>query len=319
LEDCVITFGDYNLENMGPRSLHLPAIANHIATYLNTPDIMFLQEIEDNSGEMNDGTVLGNVTLATLVKAIANISNIGYDFIEIPPIDGQDGGVPGGNIRQAYLYRTNKLTLVPGSPIGGSLDRVEVETAPSPSRVPRLNFNPGRIDPSNVAWKSSRKPLVAEWQTPGGQRLFTINVHLASKSGSSSIWGDARPPVNSPLEARTSQIALVASFAKSILAIDERANILIAGDFNEYLPARALYKPLVDALHNIDSIAGIPEVERYSYIFDQNSEQLDHAFISQIIKERGVEFEHIHINNWAPTFKERISDHDPSVGRIRLC
>ncbi|KAF8073837.1 Endonuclease/exonuclease/phosphatase [Lyophyllum atratum] len=315
--DCVITFGDYNIENMAPNSAHLPVIADHIATFLNTPDIMFVQEIQDNSGTANDGTVAGNLTLTNLVNAIAKISNVTYSFVEIAPVDGQDGGVPGGNIRQAYLYRAEKLNLVAGSPAGGALDKVEVVLPPT--QVPKLNFNPGRIEPTNGAWNESRKPLVAHWETPKGEKLFTINVHLASKGGSSSTQGDARPPVNSPLDARTSQISLVASFAQSILTADQGANIVLAGDFNEFLQARSLYQPLVDVLSDIDEVAGIPEVERYSYIFDQNSEQLDHIFISNAIKERGVKFEHIHINNWAASIAGRISDHDPSVGQIHLC
>ncbi|KAG5638165.1 hypothetical protein H0H81_001461 [Sphagnurus paluster] len=315
--DCRITFGDYNIENMAPDSAHLPTIADHIVTYLNAPDIMFVQEVQDNSGTKDDGTVSGNLTLTNLVKSIAQKTKWTYSFVEIAPINNQDGGVPGGNIRQAYLYRADKLSLVTGSPVGGSLDKTEVLLPPS--RVPKLTYNPGRIDPTNIAWNSSRKPLVAHWQTPNGGKLFTINLHLASKGGSSSTHGDARPPVNSPLAARTSQISLVASFVQSILAADKNANILIGGDFNEFIHTRALYKPLTDAMISIDEAAGIPEVERYSYVFDQNTEQLDHVFISSAIKNRGVEFEHVHINTWSPTLAKRTSDHDPSVGRIDLC
>jgi predicted extracellular nuclease len=100
---CHLTVGDYNVENLAPTSAHLPTIADHISTYLKAPDLMFVQEIQDNSGPTNDGTVSANITLTTLTKAIAAISNVTYDFVEIDPIDGQDGGQPGGNIRQAYL------------------------------------------------------------------------------------------------------------------------------------------------------------------------------------------------------------------------
>lgn len=88
---------------MGPDSSHLPTIATHIVSHLRTPDIMFLQEIQDNSGETNDGTVDANVTLSTLVAAISGQSTVAYNFTEVISINGQDGGVPGGNIRPAYL------------------------------------------------------------------------------------------------------------------------------------------------------------------------------------------------------------------------
>ncbi|KAG5642096.1 hypothetical protein DXG03_003620 [Asterophora parasitica] len=91
------------VENLAPTSSHLPKIADHIASYLQTPDIVFVQEIQDNSGAKDDGTVLGNLTLTNLINAIAKVSNITYNFVEIAPVDGKDGGVPGGNIRQAYL------------------------------------------------------------------------------------------------------------------------------------------------------------------------------------------------------------------------
>ncbi|KAG6828170.1 hypothetical protein H0H92_008938 [Tricholoma furcatifolium] len=316
-EDCTVTFGDYNVENLAPNSAHLPTIANHIATYLNTPDIVFVQEIQDNSGPIDDGTVDANVTLTNLVNAIASISNMTYDFLEIAPIDGTDGGQPGGNIRQAYLFNPEKLSLAPGAPAGTALDKVEVLVDKKGN--PMLNFNPGRIDPTNAAWNSSRKPLVAEWQAPNGESLFTINVHLASKGGSSSNWGDARPPVNSPVNQRSNQIGLVAAFVQSILDVDAKANILLAGDFNEYTQTRKVFQPLTDVLTEADEAANVPSVERYTYIFDQNSEQLDHVFVSDAIKERGVKIEHIHVNNWAPTLAEQASDHDPSIGLIRIC
>lgn len=93
----------------------------------------------------------------------------------------------------------------------------------------------------------------------------------------------------------------------------------MAGDFNEFVQTRSVYKPLTASLTDIDEAAKVPEYERYSYVFDQNSQQLDHALISPAIKDRKVEFEHIHVNTWSPTLAARISDHDPSVGRIRLC
>ncbi|KAG5642669.1 hypothetical protein DXG03_002353 [Asterophora parasitica] len=334
-QDCSITFGDYNvrdmyeasllynltpllqIENLAPDSAHLPDIANHISQYLKTPDIVFVQEVQDNSGPTNDGTVSANVTLTNLVNAIAVASGVQYRFVDIAPVDGKDGGIPGGNIRQAYLYNPDKLELAPGSPVGGSLDAVSVVVPPN--KVIKLNYNPGRIDPTNEAWNSSRKPLVAQWQTPKGQKLFTINLHLASKGGSSSTQGNARPPVNSPLAARTSQISLVSSFVESVLSADKNANIIVAGDFNEFTQTRALFKPLTDVLTDIDEAAGIDPVERYSYVFDQNSQQLDHAFISKALKKRSVAFDHIHINTWAPSLAERISDHDPSVGQVELC
>lgn len=90
---------------MAPTSAHMTPVANHIANYLNMPDIMFLQEIQDNSGPTDDGTVLGNVTLTNLVSMVASAGNSStpYSFLEISPVNDMDGGETGGNIRVAYL------------------------------------------------------------------------------------------------------------------------------------------------------------------------------------------------------------------------
>lgn len=49
-----LSVGSYNVENLSPKSSHLTKIAAHIVDYLKTPDLVFLQEIQDNNGATND-------------------------------------------------------------------------------------------------------------------------------------------------------------------------------------------------------------------------------------------------------------------------
>ncbi|KAJ8457152.1 hypothetical protein ONZ45_g18430 [Pleurotus djamor] len=316
---CIVTVGTYNVLNLTPNSTHLPAIADHIAKYLKNPDILFVQEIQDGSGVTDDGVVSANLTLSTLAKAITAISGVQYNFLEIAPIDKQDGGQPGGNIRQAYLYRPDKLRLVPGSPVGGPLDAVAIKSGSFFFGKPTLNFNPGRIDPTSAAWEASRKPLVAAWETTLGQRLFTVNLHLASKSGSVSTQGDARPFVNQGVDQRTRQVQAVANFVNSLLLRDPLASVVVGGDFNEFVQTRSVFAPLKNVMTEIDAIDGTKPTERYSYVFDQNTQQIDHIFVSPAIALRSPKIEHVHVNTWSPSYSARVSDHDPSVARIRVC
>ncbi|KAI5116995.1 hypothetical protein M0805_002666 [Coniferiporia weirii] len=319
---CVVTIGDYNVENMSPKSSHLTKVSEHIVKSLGSPDIMFLQEIQDNSGPINDGTVSANLTLTALVNAIAEVSNgVRYNFVEIAPVDGEDGGQPGGNIRCAYVYKADKFKLAGAVSPGGPLNATSV-VVDDKGNVD-LTFNPGRIDPTNSAWQRSRKPLVAVWESvlpsSSGERFFTINLHMASKSGSSPIQGEARPPVNSGVDQRTRQVDTVATFVKTILERDKDANIIVGGDCNEFLMTRSVFESFDGILTDVDEAAGIPDVERYTYVFDQNNEQIDHIFISDAIRAREVSVEHIHVNNWAPSINERASDHDPSIVRLSIC
>ena len=49
-----ITFGAYNVENLAPQSTHHATLAQHIVNYLKSPDIIFVQEVQDDNGPTND-------------------------------------------------------------------------------------------------------------------------------------------------------------------------------------------------------------------------------------------------------------------------
>lgn len=218
-----ITFGSYNVENLSPTSAHLPKVAAHLIDYLGTPDLLFIQEVQDDSGPTdNDGVVSSKATLTALTAAINALSKVTYAFASVDPVANEDGGQPGGNIRQAYLYRPEVVSLYKPKQ-GGAADAVEVVSTTqgkgnghgkgkghgwgnAKSGVPTLSFNPGRIEPANAAWTDSRKPLVAAWMAKGAKKPFyTVNVHWTSKGGGTSLHGDQRPPVNGGIDARMAQ------------------------------------------------------------------------------------------------------------------
>lgn len=202
-----ITVGDYNVENLTPDSTTLSLRADQIVNNLKTPDLIFIQEIQDNSGATDDGVVDANVTLTNLISAIADISDVTYSFVQINPVDGEDGGESGGNIRVAYLYRPEVLSLYNPN-AGDSTTANEVTTGDS---GPELLYNPGLVDPTNEAWDATRKPLAAAWIASGASKpFFTVNVHWSSKGGGSSLQGDVRPPINGAVDKRVQQAEVTA-------------------------------------------------------------------------------------------------------------
>ena len=66
-------------------------------------------------------------------------------------------------------------------------------------------------------------------------------------------------------------------------------------------------------MRNVDAVAGLEREERYTYLFDMNSQQLDHAYVSRGVSD--VDIEHIHINTWA----NGASDHDPTMLKVGVC
>ncbi|QUC21381.1 uncharacterized protein UV8b_05624 [Ustilaginoidea virens] len=308
-----LTVADYNAANLAPGSPHLPGVVDHIVNKLRLPDLVFLQEVQDDSGPADDGVTSANLTLSALTRGIAQASGVRYDFADVDPADNLDGGQPGGNIRCAYLYRPDSVRLHRPNPgVGGQANRVV--------DGPAIKFNPGLIGQADASFAATRKPLVAMWKpvTGSDKPFFTVNVHFSSKGGSTGMHGDARPPVNKGVEKRTAQMELTANFIAQILAKDARAQIITAGDFNEFTQVQPLKVfASKSGLVDLDEAAGLPEVERYTYLYDQNSEALDHIYISRSLA-KGAKVEHLHLNTWQDN-KGQTSDHDPSVAQLNLC
>ncbi len=59
----------------------------------------------------------------------------------------------------------------------------------------------------------------------------------------------------------------------------------------------------------------LPPTERYSYVFEGNSQVLDQILVSPSILARAPTYDVVHVN---AEFADQASDHDPQVARIRL-
>lgn len=70
-------------------------------------------------------------------------------------------------------------------------------------------------------------------------------------------------------------------------------------------------------LVDVDEAAALDPVERYTYLFDMNSQALDHMYVSPALR-RAALVEHLHLNTWQD-FAGQTSDHDPSVARLNVC
>lgn len=105
---------------------------------------------------------------------------------------------------------------------------------------------------------------------------------------------------------------------QAILTKDKKARIITAGDFNEFTFVEPLEQyTSISGLKDLDAVVGIKPVERYTYLFDMNAQQLDHMFVSDAATKK-AQYEHIHINTWVDR-DAQISDHDPSVAKLDVC
>jgi predicted extracellular nuclease len=305
----------FNVENLAPSDPQskFDQLALTVVNNLKSPDIISVEEIQDNSGATDNGVVDADQTLAKLITAIANAGGPTYVYRQINPVNDQDGGQPGGNIRQGFLFRTDRGLSFVDRPGG---DSTTANSVINVNGVPQLQYSPGRIDPNNAtAFTSSRKPLAGEF-TFNGRTLFVIANHFNSKGGDQPLFGRFQPPVLSSEVQRVQQATVVANFVSQILAINPNADIVVAGDLNDFE-----FSNPVNILKNVglkDMIETLPANERYSYVFEGNSQVLDHIMVSaHLLSNSGAQFDVVHVNSEYSTLDPlRTSDHDPGVVRL---
>ena len=157
----------------------------------------------------------------------------------------------------------------------------------------------------------SRVPLVASFNF-GGDKFTLINNHFSSKGGSSPLTGAIYPSINGSAAARLVQAQNVADFVESL---GDSASVIVLGDLNEFTTEESL-APLFDAGMSALSLSLDP-LERYSYVFEGNAQELDQTFATLNLLGR-VEIDIVHANAEFTATSARASDHDPAVLALSL-
>jgi len=329
--DKRVTVLTYNMLNLSPDSsddAQRDKLAAQIVGSLNSPDVIAVQEIQDNSGTTNDGVTAADRTLSALTDAIAAAGGPSYEAFDVAPIDGTGGGVPGGNIRNAFLYNPARVGLV---------DFV--------SLTPEALTAAGVANPA--AFADTRNPLVATFEF-NSHEFTVVNMHLSSRFGSTPIFGGPQPFVQAAENGgsgREDQVATINEYVDALLAADPGAQVMVAGDSNtfewtndmtEILPGVGDERVLTNIVGNHDDRSDskdhkkrdkkddehgmrLGEDAEYTFIFDGNSQQLDQFFATDNLAE-SAKVDVVHLNTDFPrrTGDVTASDHDPILASFKM-
>jgi len=302
----------FNVENLAPADpqTKYDRLAGIVVTNLQSPDLIAVEEVQDNSGATDNGVVAADQTLTKLVTAIATAGGPAYQWRQINPVNDADGGAPGGNIRQVFLFRTDRGLAFVDKAGGTSTNATAVTTV---AGAPALTFSPGRIDPGNTAWSASRKPLAGQF-TWNGQTVFVIANHFNSKGGDQPLFGRFQPPSAPSETQRHQQATVVRAFVDQIRAVNAAADVIVLGDLNDFEYSQtATILTAGGAL--LDLPTTLPLAERYSYVFEGNSQILDQILLGGALSTTAFQYDIVHVNS---EFANQASDHEPQVVRIPL-
>ena len=301
-----LTIASYNIENFSANAKKgetpeekVTRIANSFINEIHSPDIITLIEVQDENGSVNDGTTSGVKSGEKLAARIKELGGKTYKYTEVAPLDGQDGGKPGSNIRVAFLYDPNRVKLVEKE--AGTSDEAASFSGG------HLVKNPARIAPTNPAFTKVRKSLAAEFEFKG-QHIVVIANHLKSKIGDDAVYGSAQPAVQHTQAARIEQAKILNSFVQEGLRQNPNLKFVLTGDFNDFEfseTAKALAgNELINLMQEHDA------ADRYSYFYRGSNQSLDNIFISKNLAGKAV-FAPVHINASFMEEHGRASDHDP--------
>ncbi len=270
------------------------SLAKAIVVNAKAPEIVALQEIQDSDGaELTDVTEAHD-TYQLLLQAITQLSDVPYKWVDHEPELNADGGQPGGNIRNGFLYRTDLVRLVPHS-------------------VRRLGVD-------SPAFIDSRKPVVAEFELlDGGQTMSVFNVHFASKRHQESVFSPHNPGSDPKLVTRIEQAEIVLAEMERLAKQD--AHYYVTGDFNDGEHSQTLTTLCAKGAQNL--VFQLSPEDRYDYNHRGKLQVLMHGIVSSSLLEVGLpEYAILHGNELLGVTPgedtDKASDHAYVIARFRF-
>ena len=271
--------------------IQLTKLALAIKVELELPHILVVQEVENTA------------ILQQLGDRVNADTGTNYQAVSFETSDAR-------GIEVGFLWDADRVSLVDAYQMSGP----GVEAAFGPSSP-----SPGR------------EPLVGLFQIKGHE-ITIVGNHFKSKGGDDPLFGVNWPPVRVTEVQRKMQAHVVRGFVSAILDADPNAMVMVAGDLNDFQfgePGEGLDHPVAILEGGPENVPLInllnleKEAETYTYLYDGNSQVLDHMLVSPALHDRFAAVDVLHFNAAYPdalgedgTTTLRASDHDPLEGRF---
>ncbi len=300
----------YNIENftIADGLDRVIELAKQVNTVLNKADIITLIEVGDDDGGNNGKTdvISADKTLTAIVEQIKKETGLEYGYLTVNPEDGKDGGWPAMHIRNAILYRKDRVS-VPYINEGPS----NVDTG---IKNGKLVYNPGRLGTANPNFAEVRKPLVAHLKF-GEYDVFVVANHLKSKRSDDKLNGLTRPVVRRSENVRIPEGKYIGEFLQELSKNFPDAIIMSMGDMNDFEFSQTLKEMKTDLM--VNTVELLPENERHTYVYKGNSQVLDSLLVNKKY-EKNINVDILNINSEFTKSQGYFSDHDPIYIQIKL-
>lgn len=261
----------------------LDGLVQHIVVNMKSPDVIAIQELQDDDGVLPTNNVSAEKNLEKLITKLKE-SGRSYNAYQVSPeFPHSTSGQRGGNIRNMFLVKND---------VG--ITDVEYKT---------ILVAPENCNVIEHAFCNGRAPLLLSL-TYQGKRYNLINVHLKSN------YGD---DIKSSRKVRLAQQEAI---IRSLENQQVSSNTIILGDFNDDRNwSEKAFEPLERGNKFVE--LKLPNDEQYTHFFNGSFSQLDHIFISQDLEGLAIKEKiTIDVAHFA-TLGRGATDHDGLVMEIQ--
>ena len=289
-KDDIFTGGAESPEEL---EIQLTKLALAIEVELELPEILVVQEVENTA------------ILQELGDRVNAANGTNYVATSFETSDGR-------GIEAGFLWDDDRVDLLDAFQLSGP----DVEAAFGPSSP-----SPGR------------EPIAGIFDV-NGHEVTIVGNHFKSKGGDDPLFGVNWPPFRVTEIQRKAQAQVVRDYVNTVFAADPDAMVMVTGDLNDFqfgepgegddhpvaiLEGGAGEVPLTNLL-DLEK-----DAETYTFIFDGNSQVLDHMLVSPALLDAFVATDILHFNAGFPASLGddpgtplRAADHDPLEGRFEL-
>ena len=215
-------------------------------------------------------------------------------------------------VEPGFLFNRQMVQLIDAFQMTGA----EVEAAFGPSSP-----SPGR------------EPIVGTFDVCG-EVITIIGNHFKSKGRDEPVFATNWPPVRSTELQRKDQARAVRTYVNALFAEDPDSLVMVAGDLNDFQfgePGEGVDHPVAilegfgDEIPLVNIINFVHPLDRFTYVYEGNSQVLDHMLVSPALLGYHAGENILHFNASYPhtmvddrTTAHRSSDHDPVEMWLRL-
>lgn len=320
---------DYVSASKDAYKTRLSGLAGQIIEDLQAPDILMLQEVEDQDiGAVEEGKlVVGDINnrdgkLDVLQELALEISRLGGPAYE--PVSDRAAADDRGIIT-AFLYRPDRVTLAEigeDHPVMGVMPCV-----PSAGRTMTYCGRAGNPKAFNLLHDilgvvHERGPQMAAFDFGAGEqarRIYLLNNHFKSQ------------PQNYVPE-RQNQAQFSADLVRALRKDDKKVLVAVGGDLNTFPrpdePDPMLPTDQLGGLYAADMVNLYDEMLKtrpenaYSYVFKGQAQTLDHLFVTESLHKKLKHVNAVHINSdfaGSEKYPRRgQSDHDPILAGFQF-